>query len=101
MIRSATSPRLAIRIFLNMRRSSWVQPGNADPAAETDARPVAWLVGPDREQPLAVLDGLPALDIDVHDFAVVLGVDFVHELHGFDDAEHLPLLHSRADLDKG
>ena len=79
MIRSATSPRLAIRIFLN------------NPA----------YLCPYREKPLAVLHGLAAFDVDVHDLPVVFGVDFVHQLHRFDDAEHLPLLHAGADLDEG
>ena len=57
-------------------------------------------LGPDREQPLAVLHRLAVLDVDVDDFAVVLGVDLVHQLHRFDDAEHLPLLHRRADFDE-
>src|SRR5438046_4162371 len=90
MIRSATSPRLAIRIFLNMRRADRGRPGGAAPR----------LPGPYRKQPLAVLDRLPALNIDVHDLAVVLRFDFVHQLHRFDDAEHLSLFHLHADVDK-
>src|SRR5436189_1820809 len=48
MMRIAISPRLAIRIFLNI-------------AARFD-----------REQPLSVLHGLPVLDVHTHDFTVVL-----------------------------
>src|SRR4051812_24175240 len=77
MIRSATSPRFAIRIFLNT------------------------LPGPYREEPLTVLHRLTALHIDIDDFAVVFGVDFVHQLHRFDDAEDLALLDARADVDEG
>ena len=77
MMRSAISPRLAIRIFLNMG-----------------------YLAPDREQPLAVLHRLAVLDVDLHDLAVVLGVDLVHQLHRFDDAEHLALLHGVADFDE-
>src|SRR4051812_47119096 len=53
-----------------------------------------------REQALAVLDGLSVLHVDVHDLAVVLGVDLVHQLHRLDDAQHLTFLHGRADVDE-
>src|SRR5687768_2753275 len=69
--RSAISPRFATRIFLNIG-----------------------LVGRlDGEEALAVPHGLAVLDVDAGDFAVVLGVDLVHQLHRFDDAEHLALFH--------
>src|SRR3954462_10748105 len=81
MMRRAISPRLAIRIFLNMRwrfRSS----------------------GLDGKQPFAVLDRLPVLHVGAHDLTIVLRRDLVHQLHRFDDAEHLVLLHPFADLDE-
>src|ERR1035437_9549410 len=84
MTRSATSPRFAIRIFLNMASGGARSP----------------LLRLDGEQALAVLHRLPGLDVDVHDLAVVLRVDLVHQLHRLDDAEHLSLLHRRADVDK-
>src|SRR5688572_18947186 len=64
MTRRATSPRFAIRIFLNMLMP-WRRPSPAS----------------NREQALTVLHGLTVLDVDVHDLAVVLGVDLVHQLH--------------------
>src|SRR5687768_12550657 len=71
MTRSAISPRFAIRILLNISaRRPWS--------------------GPDREEGLAVLHGLPALVMDLHDLPRHLGLDLVHELHGLDDAQHLP-----------
>src|SRR5262245_18611072 len=76
--RRAVSPRLAIRIFLNM------------------SLPEAHL-----EERLAVLDGLGVLDQAGDDGAIDLGLDLVHELHRLDDAEHLPLLHLLAHLDEG
>src|SRR4029450_11745143 len=76
--RRAISPRFAIRIFLNMR-----------------------LLFLCREQPLAELHRLAVLDVDLHDLAVVLGVDLVHQLHRFDDAQHLAALDGVADLGKG
>src|SRR5262245_4397746 len=82
MTRSAISPRLAIRIFLNMIAG------------------VARLGSPDGEQPLAVLDRLAVLDVHAHDLTVVLGRDLVHQLHRLDDAEDLIFLHALANLDK-
>src|ERR1700730_7912358 len=76
MTRSATSPRFAIRIFLNMGLRAC----------------------PYRKQPFAVLDRLTRLDVHVDDLPVVLRVDLVHQLHRLDDAEHLALLHGRADV---
>src|SRR5262252_5409370 len=76
MMRSAISPRFAIRIFLNMSG------------------------GLDGEQPLAVLNRLAVLDVRVDDLAVVLRRDFVHQLHRFDDAEHLVLLDALPHFDK-
>src|SRR4051794_6689021 len=70
MIRSAISPRFAIRIFLNIGGSG----------------------RPYRKQALAVLHGLAVLDVRADDLAVVLRRDFVHQLHRFDDAEDLILL---------
>src|SRR4029450_7908860 len=75
MMRSAISPRLAIRIFLNM-----------------------WFHG---EEPLAVVDGLAVFHVDLDDFTVAFGVDLGHQLHRFDDAEHVPLLDGLSDFRKG
>src|SRR5512145_2611595 len=75
MTRSAISPRLAIRIFLNM-----------------------WFDG---EEPLAVVDGLAVFHVDLDDLALAFGVDLVHQLHRFDDAEHLPLLDGLSDVREG
>src|SRR5689334_22728768 len=68
--RSAISPRLATRTFLNFSRSS----------------------GLDLEQRLAVLDGRAVLDQDADDRARDVGLDLVHQLHRLDDAQHLALL---------
>src|SRR4051794_3573282 len=84
MIRSAISPRLAIRTFLNMFR----------PGTESTA-----LL--DLEELLAELDGLAVLDQDLDDRAVDLALDLVHELHRFDDAEHGAGPDLRADLGEG
>src|SRR5687767_6951740 len=64
--RSAISPRLAIRILLNT-------------------------VHPHRKEPVTELDGFAVLHVRRRDLAVGIRLDLVHELHGFDDAEHLAL----------
>src|SRR6476619_6603158 len=83
MIRSAISPRLAMRIFLNM-----TGPG---PSA---------LRGPDGEERLAELDRLGVLGKNLDDHPVDVGLDLVHQLHRLDDADDLPLLDARADVDE-
>ena len=40
----------------------------------------------DSEKRLAVFDSLAVLDIDFDDFAGCLSLNFVHQLHCFDDA---------------
>ncbi len=67
----------------------------------------AWLRGPnethshlDGEQPLAVLNGLSVLDVDLRNLTIVLRLDLVHQLHRFDDAQNLTLFHRVAHIDK-
>src|SRR5215471_8555301 len=71
-IRSAISPRLAMRILWNM--------GAVRPLLERLQQ----------EQGLAELDGLSVVDEDLDDAPADLCVDLVHELHGLDHAEGLP-----------
>src|SRR5688572_30414021 len=75
MIRSAISPRLAMRPLLNME-----------------------LPRGQLEQRLAVLHRLRILLQDRDHGAVGVGLDLVHELHRLDDARRLLLLHLLADL---
>src|SRR6187551_3931490 len=75
--RSAISPRLAMRTFLNTR-------GLLAQA----------------EQVLAVLHVLAVLNEDLLDAAFGLRLDLVHQLHRFDDADHLALAHGLPDVDE-
>src|SRR5256885_16095538 len=80
MIRSAISPRLAMRIFENIR----------GPAS----------CGLEAEERLAVLDRATVLGKRFDQAAGALRLDLVHQLHRLDDAEDLALLHHRTDLDE-
>src|SRR5512136_491024 len=86
MTRSAISPRLAIRTFLNI--------------ASGGGAAVAGSRGPDGEERVPVLDRLPVLGVDLHNLARHLGLDLVHQLHGLDDAEHLSHFDPVADVDE-
>src|SRR3990172_9254883 len=79
-IRSAISPRLAIRIFSNI---------GAAPRASLE-----------HDERLAVLDRLAVVDQDRLDHPILVGLDLVHELHRLDDADRLPRLDGVADLDE-
>src|SRR3984957_4731767 len=57
--------------------------------------------GTDAEQRLAVFHRLPVFDKDTNQFAAFVGLDFIHKLHGFHDAEGLPRLDMRAYFRKG
>src|SRR5689334_13824139 len=74
MMRTAISPRLAMRIFLS---------------------------GPDGKQCLPILDRLAVADQLAFDDAGQFGFDLVHELHRFDDAEHMAGLYALPDFDEG
>src|SRR5215467_5562592 len=83
MMRRAISPRLAIRIFLNMD----------GPGARSCGRGF-----PDLEQRLPVFDRLSVRHQRLEDLSVAVRFDLVHQLHRLDDAQHLPLLHLVADF---
>src|ERR1035438_2943773 len=74
MTRTAISPRLAMRIFLN---------------------------GTDGKQSLPVLHRLPVHDQLALDDAAGFGLDLIHQLHALDNAEDLAGLHAFADADEG
>src|SRR6266849_9283305 len=82
MTRRAISPRLATRIFWNIEVRS-----RLFLAARTNAK-----------ERLAIFHRLAVLHEDAQHFATDVRFDFVHELHGFHDAQRLPGFHIRADL---
>src|SRR5215218_9374983 len=101
-MRSAISPRLAIRTLSN---------GLSDGASATIRRAAraartagagcgAGDASADHEQRLAVFDRLAVLGEDRLDRAGRVGFDLVHQLHRLDDAERITLLDRIADLDE-
>src|SRR3972149_8455784 len=82
MIRTAISPRLAIRTLENTG-GNCPNVGALDPAGDG-----AKGSGSDRlqeKQGLPEFHGLAVLNNDPGDPSLHLGLDLVHELHGFDD----------------
>src|SRR5216683_6420364 len=105
MTRRAISPRLATRIFLNMVRmwacgsARQASTGAGTPGHAGQPRPL--FSRPDGKQFLSVLDGL-AVGYELLDhFAGNIAFDFVHELHGLDDAQDLPDFNMIACFDEG
>src|SRR5450432_5816 len=85
MTRRAISPRLATRIFWNM--------------AVEGAR-LLLPAGSDAEKRLPVLHRLPVFHVHANHFSAGVRLDFVHQLHGFHDAERLPAFHVPTHLHK-
>src|SRR6266851_9670868 len=54
----------------------------------------------DHHQGFAVLDRLTVLDHDRLDYAILVGLDFVHQLHRLDDADGLSRLDRISYLDE-
>src|SRR5712692_6607510 len=82
MIRSAISPRFAIRIFLNTEIPTWL--GRLD-----------------SEQRLSELNRLAVLNEDLGNLPADFRLDLVHQLHSLDDADHLALSDHRAQFHEG
>src|ERR1700693_6364631 len=101
MMRRAISPRLAIRIFLNIRRRETLnvkrktEPedlvSQAVPSSSLYVLRFTTLLRRESysEELLSVFDRLPAAGIDLDDLPLHVRFDLVHELHGLDDAEDL------------
>src|SRR5438093_6368280 len=59
------------------------------------------LVRTDAEEPLPEFNRMAVLNVDLDDLAGNVGLDFVHELHCFDNAKHRTLFDDFANLDIG
>src|SRR6476661_8164546 len=88
-MRRAISPRLAIRIFSNIKCPLSLGRGRGRGSSL------------DQEKRLPVLHRLAVLHEDRLDGAGRVGLDLVQQLHRLDDAERLPLGDRLADLHEG
>src|SRR5580704_19070022 len=97
MTRSAISPRLATSSFRNIGSN------RAGPLNTVAVTVTPWkdLVQPESEKRLAVFDRLAVGNQALHHFAGAVRFDLVHQLHGFDDAQHLAVFDRVPYLDKG
>src|ERR1051326_9096014 len=104
MMRQAISPRLAIRIFLNLRGLKAIRNLPQKSTSSTKRMLVLlvrfYYLTFDTEQRLAVLYRLPVFNINLDDFSARLGLNLVHEFHGFDDADDRLRLDTRPNLHK-
>src|SRR4030095_4027272 len=90
-MRSAISPRLAIRIF----PKSW--PGTFATTGDDAGRSAN--LG-DHHERLTELHRLPVLNQDLLHHTRLVRLDLVHALHCFDDAQRVAGLHGVADLNE-
>src|ERR1700722_2435048 len=100
-IRSAISPRLAIRILSNMGSLSgeWrTTSGNSKSYSLSAVAIRAFLLN--NYQRFAEFDRLAVFDENLRHGARARGRDLVHRLHGFDDQQRLSNRHLGADLDE-
>src|SRR5271157_146632 len=117
MTRSAISPRFATRIFLNIRvffefrrigssddraigSSKTTAPIFDHPMTRSPDEPISFR-WPDGEQFLAILDGLAVSDKFLDQFSRRVALDFVHQLHRFNNAQNLAHFQPIADFDEG
>src|SRR6266508_2245384 len=90
MIRTAISPRLATRIFSNMGYGALLPQPNGN-AGRRDA--VKTLNRPNLKQRLPKLDGLGAVHEHLCNDTLHLGLNLVHYLHCFYNADHCIRVH--------
>src|SRR5688572_17411815 len=111
MMRSAISPRFAIRIFLNIRYTRYEPRRHGDevkqiqnlrvlvspwPVAVNEVTNSSWLDG---KEALAVLHGVAVFHVRLDNLPVTFGIDLVHQLHRLDDTENLAFLDGLTYLD--
>src|SRR5205823_1538385 len=97
MMRTAISPRFAIRIFSNMWPICFGRRGKGGgrwfPALRQRS---SWS---NLEQGLTELNRLGVFDQDLSHYAFSFGLDFVHDLHRLDDAHDCFQVYLGADFD--
>src|SRR5271165_1681385 len=109
--RNAISPRFATRIFLNMMwklsvvssqlsGKTWRLHRSRSFFDRSKLGAESLFCWPDGEQFLAVLDGLAVGDELFDQLPGYVAFDFVHQFHGFNDAQYLADLQGIADLDE-
>jgi len=118
-MRRAISPRLAMSIFSNIRGNVRRQESSVykqitrsagiaeqrwaslhTPLTILPSALLFWQDLADQEQRLAVFDRLAVFHQNLLDHAGFVGVDFIEQFHGFDDAQGVAFLDFRADFDK-
>src|SRR5271157_603791 len=103
--RRAISPRFATRIFLNMKEWDWTRSAQTHRPCKTEfseinlSTPLSTLA--DAKQRHSILDRSSVGDERFGQHTRDFRLDLVHQLHGFDDAQHLSLLNGITDLDEG
>src|SRR6266508_3530484 len=108
IMRQAISPRLAIRIFLNFLISGFIFGPKYNVQCPTpfsswrtlDLGPWTFELLLKSEQRLAILNRLSIFNVNLRDFASGLGLNFIHQLHRLDNANHGFGLDAGADLHK-
>src|SRR4030095_12382758 len=101
MMRHAISPRLAIRIFLNLRGLKAII--KLKEYTKTQMICLCFcvpLLGLNSEERLAIFNRLAVLDVNLDYFTTGLSLNLIHELHRFDDTNHAVLFDIAADLHK-
>src|SRR3974390_233758 len=99
--RRAISPRFAIRIFLNMNgscRSTGRVAHNCPPWQLRESKLPLLLSYSKQRHP--ILHRTAVIDEPLDDLARGVGFDLVHQLHRFDDAQHLSFFHRVAHAHK-
>src|SRR5215213_8891848 len=102
-MRQAISPRLAIRIFLNLRGLKAIRTVATKRHKKhkiSCAFCARYSLTFNAEEGLAVLDRLPVLHINLHYFTTRLSLNLVHEFHGLDDTNNTVGFDVATDLHK-
>src|SRR5215207_9528409 len=104
MMRHAISPRLAIRIFLNLRGLKAIRKLRHKKAQKAQKITSCFLrlygLTLNSEEWLTVFNRLAILNVNFDYFSTRLSLNLIHELHGFDNANNCVGFDVAADLHK-